>query len=220
MTTDHRNEPENHRTRVGKQRRERTRQKIVEAALRVFARMGTDSPMIEDFIAEASISRGTFYNHFNTTAELLQATVEWLSADIMESIETELGTQDNALLRLTVGLRFWLGKAEQDPTWAAFVARPEFIKELQFEPVRRDLRQGQQAGLFHFPSEHVAFDLLAGTLILAMRSYVDGQVPADYTNAIIRVVLQGLGVSEANINLALAQPQPSMRRPPVSMPSC
>ncbi|MDH2431792.1 TetR/AcrR family transcriptional regulator [Pokkaliibacter sp. MBI-7] len=218
MTADHHDEPVNHRTRVGQQRRERTRQKIVAAALRVFARMGTDAPMIEDFIAEAGISRGTFYNHFSATSELLQATIEWLSADIIESIESELSAQPSPLLRLTVGLRFWLGKAEQDLAWAAFVARPEFIKELQFEPVRRDLLEGRQSGQFSFPSERVAFDMLAGTLILAMRSYVQGQVPAGYTTDIIRITLQGLGASPASIELALAQPMPVMRRPPMSLP--
>ena len=219
MTKNTSAEPINHRTRVGKQRRERTRQKILEAALQVYARMGTDAPLIDDFIAEAEISRGTFYNHFSSTSELLQATVEWLNSDIIESIEGEIRNQTDPLLRLAIGVRYWLDKAEHDLTWAAFVARPDFIKGLSFEPVKRDLHLGREAGLFRFPNERVAFDLLAGTLILAMRGYVDGGVPEGYTADIIRVLLQGLGVNSDQIEEVLALPLPTMRRKPMSLPA-
>ncbi|WP_445400740.1 TetR/AcrR family transcriptional regulator [Zobellella sp. An-6] len=219
MTNDANAKPVNHRTQVGRQRRERTRQKILEAALRVFARMGTDAPLVEDFVAEAGISRGTFYNYFSATDELLKATIEWLSSDIIESIEGEISNQPDPLLRLSTGLRFWLDKAEHDLSWASFVARPDFIKDLPFEPLRRDLHEGRQAGLFQFPNERVAFDLVAGTLILAMRSYVQGKVPADYTADIVRIVLQGLGVEPGRIETALAHPLPRMRRTPLSLPS-
>ncbi|WP_168209689.1 TetR/AcrR family transcriptional regulator [Chromobacterium paludis] len=210
--------PINHRTLVGQQRRERTRQKILQAALRVFARKGAEAPLIDDFIAEAQIARGTFYNYFRTTTELTKATVEWLSADFIESIEIELGDQQDPLQRLSTGLQLWLHKAAHDPAWAAFVARPEFIQDLPLDPVRRDLRAGKQSGLFRFPSERVALDLLTGTLILAMRGHASGDAPPDYVKDIAGIVLQGLGVEPASIAAALTRPLPAMRRPPVSLP--
>ncbi|MEH8015779.1 TetR/AcrR family transcriptional regulator [Rheinheimera muenzenbergensis] len=212
-------EPVNHRTRVGMQRRERTRRKILEAALRVFARKGTDAAMIDDFIAEAGIARGTFYNHFRTTSELLQATVGWLSHDFVESITNDISGISDPLLRLATGIRIWLAKAEQDRPWAAFVARVDFIRELPFEPLRRDLSAGQQSGLFHFPDERVAFDLIAGTLIMAMHSYVQDKVPTDYTQHIVHIVLQGLGVDSLQIETALSHPLPAIQYPPLSL-SC
>jgi AcrR family transcriptional regulator len=212
-------EPVNHRTLVGQQRRERTRLKILAAALKVFARSGTQAPLIEDFIAEAGIARGTFYNYFRTTSELLEATIEWLSADFIESIECELGEQIDPLSRLAIGLQLWLYKAEHDHAWASFVARPDFIKHLPFEPVWRDLHQGRQEGKLNFPNERVAFDLLAGTMIIAMQGYVQGNTPAGYTMDIVRIVLQGLGVEPAQIETALSCPLPTVRRLPVSLPA-
>lgn len=218
MTHAPASEPINHRTLVGQQRRERTRLKILAAALKVFARAGTNAPLIEDFIVEAGIARGTFYNYFRTTAELLEATIEWLSADFIESIECELGEQTDPLLRLAIGLQLWLYKAEHDLAWASFVARPDFIKHLPFEPVWRDLHEGRQAGQLHFPNERVAFDLLAGTMIIAMQGFVQGNTPAGYTTDIVRIVLQGLGVEAARIEAALSCPLPTVRRLPVSLP--
>jgi AcrR family transcriptional regulator len=213
----------NHRTLVGQQRRERTRQKILLAALKIFAQKGSEAPIIEDFIAEAGIARGTFYNYFSTTQELLQATLTWLSADLIASIEHEIGAMNDPLLRLATGVRLWLGRAQCDSTWAAFVARPEFLDTLPFEsvfaPVMNDLQAGRQSGLFHFPNERAALSLLTGTLLIAMRAYFCGKPYPGHADDIARIILQGLGVVPERISEALAQPLPSLRRTPLSLKS-
>ncbi|TDR77863.1 TetR/AcrR family transcriptional regulator [Paludibacterium purpuratum] len=213
--------PINHRTLVGQQRRERTRQKILLAALKIFAQKGSEAPVIEDFIAEAGIARGTFYNYFSTTQELLQATLVWLGADLIASIEHEIGTLNDPLLRLATGVRLWLGRAQYDPTWAAFIARPEFLDALPFEsvfaPVMDDLQTGRQSGLFHFPNERAALSLLTGTLIIAMRAYLQDKPYPEYADDIARIILQGLGVAPGHIATALAQPLPTLRRAPLSL---
>ncbi|MEY2866979.1 MAG: hypothetical protein RIQ43_1005, partial [Pseudomonadota bacterium] len=58
-----RNTNMDHRTRVGQERSNRTRLRILEAAMRVFAEKGPDAPVIQDFIIAADMSRGTFYNY-------------------------------------------------------------------------------------------------------------------------------------------------------------
>ena len=64
-----------HRPRVAAERRARMRRKLVESALLVFAEKGVDASVIEDVIAAAGVSRGTFYNYFRTNAELLVAAI-------------------------------------------------------------------------------------------------------------------------------------------------
>ncbi|EKO3536461.1 TetR/AcrR family transcriptional regulator [Vibrio fluvialis] len=208
------NTSSDHRTKVGKQRRERTRLRILDAALRVFAKMGTDAPLIDDFIAEAGISRGTFYNYFRTTHELLQVTVEWISADIIDSIEVAIVGETNPLLRLTIGLRCWLEKAKDEPNWAAFVARPDFIKNLPLSPVKRDLLAGLELNIFHFPNERVALDLVTGTLIMAMHGSIQANATSEYITNVIQIVLQGLGVDPLLIEMAIASPLPKLQNSP------
>ena len=72
-----------YQTRVGAQRRSRTRAQIITSAMAVFAAKGPDAPVIDDFILAAGISRGTFYNHFRTVPELLQATSELLTEELV-----------------------------------------------------------------------------------------------------------------------------------------
>ncbi|HNN08489.1 MAG TPA: helix-turn-helix domain-containing protein, partial [Azospira sp.] len=58
-----------HRTRVGQERRERTRAKLLAAALPVFAKHGADAAIIDSIIQQAGVARGTFYNYFRTNDE-------------------------------------------------------------------------------------------------------------------------------------------------------
>ena len=76
-----------HRTRVAAERRARMHRKLVESALLVFAEKGVDASVIEDVIAAADVSRGTFYNYFRTNGELLAAAIQELGNELVEHIE-------------------------------------------------------------------------------------------------------------------------------------
>ena len=109
--------PINHRTRVGQERRAKTKSKIIEAALRVFAEKGPDAPVIDDFINAAGIARGTFYNYYKSVDELLGATSKWLGDDAVRSIEAAIGESKDPVHRLADGIRLWMKKSEADPEW-------------------------------------------------------------------------------------------------------
>ncbi|HEX9752542.1 MAG TPA: TetR/AcrR family transcriptional regulator, partial [Methyloceanibacter sp.] len=47
-----------------------TRKKIVESARRLFNRHGFSGVSIDEIMADAGLTRGGFYNHFNTKEEL------------------------------------------------------------------------------------------------------------------------------------------------------
>lgn len=58
-----------------KEHKERTRAKIVESARRLFNRHGFNDVSIDDIMAEAGLTRGGFYNHFDNKEELYAAVV-------------------------------------------------------------------------------------------------------------------------------------------------
>src|SRR5690349_13254711 len=74
---------EDHRVRVGALRREKTRLRLLQAALAVFSEKGPDGTVIDDVIAAADVARGTFYNHFSTTSELLLALAATMSDEVL-----------------------------------------------------------------------------------------------------------------------------------------
>lgn len=205
-------EPPDHRTLVGQQRRARTRRRIVEAALGVFAAAGNTVPVIDDFIKAAGVARGTFYNYYDSVDALLLATTAWLEEDLMLSIERELEGLADPADRLTTGVRLWLRKAQMDPVWCAFVSKAVTHGEVVEATLRRDLRNGAAAGIFTFDSLPAARDIVVGTLHEAMRRMASGRTPKSFPDEIARLVFRGLGMPSRRVEAALARPVPAFRR--------
>jgi AcrR family transcriptional regulator len=199
-----------HRTRVGRERRARTHERIVAAALGVFAEKGPDAPVIEDFIHAAGVARGTFYNHFTSTAELLVATSRWLEDDLIRSIQAEIRGLEDPVARLITGLRMWLRKSQQDPAWCAFVVRSRTRGRLVERQLTADLRAGLRARALSAPSVEVARDLVVGAALEAMSRILRGRVPRTYADDVVRVVLRGLGLDERSIAQGMSLPVPEV----------
>ncbi len=97
--------------------------KLVESALLVFAQKGVDASVIEDVIAAADVSRGTFYNYFRTNGDLLAATIEELGNELVERIEDRVKSIPSPGERLFTGLRLYLGAARRYPLFARFMRK-------------------------------------------------------------------------------------------------
>lgn len=202
-----------HRTRVGMERRARTQAHIMAAAMRVFAEKGPDTPVIDDFIREAGVARGTFYNYFTRTEQLLVAVSRSLEDDLMVSIQAEIGTLQDPVERLATGVRLWLRWARTDPVWCAFIVRSRFRGPLVERQLTADLRDGRRAGSFEFPSIGIARDLVVGTILEAMHRTMTAPVSMAYPDGVARVILRGLGLEAHTISRLLARPLPKLRRP-------
>lgn len=202
-----------HRTRVGLERRARTRSRILAAALRVFAEKGPDSAVIDDFIREAGVARGTFYNYFTRTDLLLVAVSESLEDDLMLSIEEAISDLQDPVSRLATGVRLWLGWARTDPVWCAFIVRSRFRGPLVERQINADLNNGRRPGGFAFVNIAAARDLVVGTILEVMSRNMSTPVSKAYSDAVARLILAGLGVSSARINQLMSAPLPRLRRP-------
>src|SRR5438128_1833170 len=58
-----------------KDRKQRTRQRILDAASKLFRARGFDAIAIEDVMRECGLTRGGFYAHFRSKAQLYQEAV-------------------------------------------------------------------------------------------------------------------------------------------------
>jgi len=187
--------------------------RIIEAALPVFAAAGEHAPVIDDFIKAAGVARGTFYNYYKSTAELLEATRKWLDDDLIQSIEGEIGALTDPSERLVLGVRLWLRKAAKDPDWCAFMVKAREVGKLVYESLSGDLRNGRRAGLFDYSSSDAAFDLVVGTVREAMNRLANGRVRRNFESDVARVILQGLGMKRRAVEALLSRPVPTLRRP-------
>lgn len=178
-------------------RRAKTRARIMEAAAGVIAEKGS-AATIEDFVAAAGIARGTFYNYFQSAAELVSAVgrdvAETLDAVVASALE---GIDDPALefaafaamlaqFTLDHPTRRWASvRAEQLllASQARYVARVEDI-----------LARGVAMGRFQVVDLLAARTLAMGAGRASLRNIVDGQADYSHTAKVVTLVLAGLGV--------------------------
>jgi len=208
MTTKKRRKKIDHRTRVGRERSARTETRLLEAALGVFADMGPHAPMIEDFARAAGVSRGTFYNYFESVEELLAATSEWMTREVIESIESALEPLEGPALRLGIGLRLFFARAQADPVWCRFVAR--IWKVGGIELPTRDIEEGLRLGIFGAPSVAVARDLLLGGVREALLRIGDEATPLAYGAEMTELLLRTLGTDSRRIAAIMKHELPSL----------
>jgi len=202
-----------HRTRVGQRRRARTRSHIIGTALAVFAEKGIEAPVIDDFIRAAGVARGTFYNYFASTEELLEAVTKTLEDSVMSSTLAAMSHIDDPVLRLATGVRIWLRWAQSDVTGCGFVVRSRFRGPLVEQQVAADLRGGLEAGRFRFPSVEIARDLVVGTILEAMHRMMTSKVPGTFVDDVASQILQGVGVERRGIARIMARPLPPAGQP-------
>jgi AcrR family transcriptional regulator len=199
---------QDHRTRVGRERSAKTEERILQAALRVFADMGPDAPKIDDFVLAAGISRGTFYNYFDSVDALLAATSEWMTRELIETIEIALANIEGPALRFGVGLRLFLGKAHADPVWCRFVARVWKLGGIELPA--RDLAAALEQELFHAPSLEAARDLLFGGLREALLRMGTERMAQEYPAQMTEMCLQALGAPRRLIAAVMSHALPRL----------
>jgi AcrR family transcriptional regulator len=181
--------------------------RIVEAALRVFAEKGPDAPVVDDFTRAAGISRGTFYNHFDSVPELLEATSVWTIEEAVASIERQLGGCDGPLVRFGTGLRLFLRRAQRDRPWCLFVAKTWRLGALA--PPRSDLAEARRRALVRVPDVEIALEVVLGGVREAMLRIGSQPVPSDYAARVVEVCLQAVGAAPERIAAILRQPLPA-----------
>lgn len=202
--------PINHRTLVGKRRRVKTEMKIVHAAVKVFAERGPDAPVIDDFIKAAGVARGTFYNYFGSTEELLQATSDFLSEELVMRIDTLIQSYKDPATRFGIGIRLWMRWAVQHPSWSLFLA--QVWHSIKYELPIDDIQEGIATKLFFAPDPFVAWDVIAGAVRQAMFRIAEGDANCVYGNSVAQMCLQALGVRAETIKKIMVMPLPEVER--------
>jgi AcrR family transcriptional regulator len=93
------------------QKSEATRRKLLDAALRVFARDGFEAARLEDIAKESGHTRGAFYANFDTKEDLFLALLEQQASQRLESLRAQLEGAESVAERLEIVRSFYLGRA-------------------------------------------------------------------------------------------------------------
>jgi AcrR family transcriptional regulator len=195
---------------VAAERRARMRRKLVESALLVFAEKGVDASVIEDVIAAADVSRGTFYNYFRTNGELLQAAIQELGNELVEHIEERVRAMPSPAARLFTGLRLYFDAARRFAVFARFIGRvgPDAIgtgsRVNDFIPAH--ISAAIDAGEFVEQSVRVALDAIVGVGLTVVARIAAGEADEPYVTAMLLALARALGFSLVCAEAILSAP--------------
>ena len=192
-----------HRTAIGQAQRAKTRAWIIQCAISVFAEHGPDIPVIDDFAKAAGIARATFYNYFQTTRELLDATMATLSDELIATIAPAVRDEPNPVIRLATAAWLYYRKATVDPMFGAFLGSVSGVGALAAEHARADLVDAINAGLVKIQDIELAEAIAFGVMVFALRTPKARDGGDARALEVIRAILGGLGVSPPLIDEAL-----------------
>jgi AcrR family transcriptional regulator len=182
------------RTR-GHRKREKTRQQLIAAGLRVLAEKG-EGMTVSDVVVEADVSNGTFYNYFVDRDALFEALAEHLALSLAEASARE-AISDPAQRFARATLRMIL-HAIEDETWARailrLVGRPGAGVDLG-RYLREDLAEGRAQGRFDTGPDDATLDQVAGLIMMTIRRIAAGHAERDAPQRAVERGLRALGMT-------------------------
>lgn len=171
--------------------RAQTRERLIEAAHRLFAKEGIEATAIDKIAEEAGYSRGAFYSNFETKEELLKALMD-RELDRVEAEMRALGSGDKTPEQMVEALREYALAKSTDSKECMFYLELEMygVRHPEVRPLIADFvhRDTQNAGrlldaLFagfgvhdHPSSELIVSSFIAMAQGLTMRQVVDPEV--------------------------------------------
>jgi AcrR family transcriptional regulator len=121
-------------------RGERTRARLRDAARRVFALRGYVNARVEDIVAEAGVSHGTFYTYFENKAAALDALIDVTAHDLQAVVDEPWDGPDGATAIEAVIDRFVEVFAQHVDVMRAWLEAS--AHEPHFRQRLRDVRHG------------------------------------------------------------------------------
>ena len=154
-------------------RKARTRQALIDAAVRLIAEGRGDRASIQEITEEADIGFGSFYNHFDSKEQLFQTASEEVLERWGQMIDRgSAGLTDPAEL-FAVGMRISGRLGWTHPDIAGFLTGAGLgaldIPGGLAPRALRDIEAGQAAGRFAVPDADIALSAAAGGLLGLLR---------------------------------------------------
>jgi len=191
------------RAEIGRRKRRKTRAILVDAAMRVIAEKGLEAATNAEVFSEAGVSRGTFYNYFETKEDLLKAVADELVDQLNDQINGDTKDIEGAPERMAWTFGRFLQRTKDDPVWARVLLSiaaknsPLPLGETTQANMARDLQHGRDQGQFTLEVDEVAINIMVGTVTQAMHSTLAGRTGPDHAYHMAKCILLAFGTPGA-----------------------
>jgi AcrR family transcriptional regulator len=187
-------------SRVERKRLE-ARRRLVEAASTVIAERGVEGLRLRELADRADVGFGSFYTHFASKEELVEAVVASLLGGLTEAIIERAAIREDPARVAAEAHRQFVRLAYDDPALARLMVqldRADALLETATHPILAPLlASGLASGRFAGVDVEVAVSFIVGATIAVMRGILDGRLGPDAEIASARALLRVCGLSDA-----------------------
>ncbi|HLG32205.1 MAG TPA: uroporphyrinogen-III synthase [Ignavibacteriaceae bacterium] len=172
-------------------RKQRKREKILDAAAELFSHKSYHEVMMEDVAKLTSVAKGTVYNYFESKEELYFSIMRIRMENLISSLKTKIETEDNdidSLRSFVTHLYMFMMKyqnffmiyqkdslSKDNPNCEQLVSL-----EAQLNRIIRDIiKSGKTAGLFRNVDEEFAISLILGSIYGVVQKDIEKKINDD-----------------------------------------
>jgi len=205
------------RAEIGRERRARTRAKVIAAAFEIFGEENGLYARIEDVAAKAGVTRTTFYNHFSGMEEVRDALSYEVTHDFLVQVTRTMADLPDPRDRAAMAIRFYLHRARTDARWAWSMlnmsANGLIFGAETYRQAEQTVIEGMEAGVFRIPSSTLGRDIIMGSALAAIGAMLRQELPDDYPELVAGFILLGLGVPYDTARACAHAPLPRLADP-------
>ncbi|MFE3001695.1 TetR/AcrR family transcriptional regulator [Nocardia sp. NPDC059246] len=204
-----------HPTSRRDRKRSRIRNELVTAARSLIAEGGVADLRVIDVTERCDVALGSFYSHFKTKDDIIDAVVEETVTSLADTIGDVGDRLDDPAEALSVGARRLVGLCQTDPVSAQLLVRLEDA-EPRFEQMiwvraERIMRHGVETGRFRVEDPTLALTIAIAGVLAVIRGVVDGRLDRDIDAeaACAATILRAVGIDRDEISAIVSRPLPS-----------
>lgn len=190
----------------------RTRARLMDAAVRLFARDGFEAASVNEIAKVAEVANGTFYTHFKDKDEIAAAVAFGIAERVAERLAESMADVDDAVERVSLGTRRFIDLATSHPDWGAALCRAvaafRDLHEGVSAFVRADIQRGVSQGVFTVVVDDVTIDSFTAMVIGAVIGRLRGDYPPKAGSQVAELQLRMLGVDPARARAVAWRPLP------------
>ncbi len=202
-------QPPNRSTR----QKQKTRARLIQAAMSVMAAKGADAATINDITEAADVGFGSFYNHFASKEDILEAATNELFDVIGGKIDEAVYAIADPCVALATAIRTFVGILMLKKEWARFIIRisapPGYKRFRMYSRLFRDIQKIHASKRLELSDPEVVTYAVGGAILFIIIALVEGDLPdADAPKRIAAMALRMLGEKEDIIRTIVALPLP------------
>lgn len=200
---------------------EATRRRLLDAARELMSAGGPESLTIARLAEHAEIGLGTFYNYFDSRDAIIDAVIYDIVETLGQQLDVLTAEIEDAAEVYSFSLRHLMGTAISDPVWGWFLVRLGIAHEglvgILGPRASRDLQYGVDTGRFQLEDVALASAMTFGSLLSAMRTFLQtDDHPDDPSARYAEHLLRMVGIPPVEAREIADRPLPPLPPVPVA----